>query len=145
MRYQNKQESIMHLSPIIIASALLLGTTAAQAARLAPEEEIAKAISGRVEGKPVDCIYQHDIRSSRIVDRTAIIYEMSNGTIYLNRPESGATSMHWDDVLVTDTHGPELCRVDIIHLYNTSARMQTGSISPGMFVPYTRAPRNKRL
>ena len=135
----------MRLSPIVVASALLLGTTAAQAARLTPEEEIGKAIAGRVEGTPTDCIYQHDIRSSRIVDRTAIIYEMNNGLIYLNRPESGANTMHWDDVLVTDTHGPELCRVDIIRLYNSSARMQTGFISPGKFVPYTRAPKAKGL
>ena len=136
----------MRPSPILIATALLFGTVAVQAgARDNPEQEIAKAIAGRVEGKPVDCIYQHDIRSSRIVDRTAIIYEMSNGTIYINRPESGASFMHWDDVLVTDTHGPQLCRVDIIRLYNTSSRIQTGSVGPGMFVPYSRRDRAKRL
>ena len=39
------------------------------------EARLARALEGRVSGKPVDCLNQRDIRSSQIIDRTAILYE----------------------------------------------------------------------
>lgn len=118
-------------------AAFSLAATAAQAApRQTPEEKLAKALEGREAGKPVDCIYQHDIRSSRIYDRTAILYELNNGTYYLNRPDAGAQSLSWNDVLVTDTHSPQLCSIDIVKLYDTSPWMQSGFVNLGKFVPY---------
>lgn len=103
------------------------------------EDKLAKALEGRVAGKPVDCIYLHQIRSSRIFDRTAILYQLNNGTYYLNRPDAGASSLSRDDVLVTDTHSPQLCSIDIIRLYTNSPWMQSGFVSLGKFVPYRKA------
>ena len=123
----------------ILASlaALSLVATAAQAApRQTAEEKLAKALEGREAGKPVDCIYQRDIRSSRIFDRTAILYELSNGTYYLNRPDAGASSLSWGDVLVTDTHSSQLCSIDVVRLYTTHPWMQSGFVNLSKFVPY---------
>lgn len=123
----------------ILASlaALSLIATAAQAApRQTPEEKLAKALEGREAGKPVDCIYQRDIRSSRIFERTAILYELNNGTYYLNRPDGGASSLSWGDVLVTDTRSSQLCSIDVVHLYDTHPWMQSGFVNLGKFVPY---------
>ena len=118
-------------------TALSLAATAAQAApRQTGEEKLAKALEGREAGKPVDCIYQRDIRSSRIYDRTAILYELNNGTYYLNRPDAGAQSLSWGDVLVTDTHSDRLCSIDVVKLYDTHPWMQNGFVNLGKFVPY---------
>jgi len=119
-----------------IAAVSLLAAAAQAASRQTPEEKLAKALEGREAGKPVDCIYQRDIRSSRIFDRTAILYELNNGTYYLNRPEGGASSLSWGDVLVTDTHSPRLCSIDIVKLYDTHPWMQNGFVNLGKFVPY---------
>lgn len=102
------------------------------------EAQIARALNGRVAGKPTDCIFQYDIRTSRIIDRTAILYEMNNGTIYLNRPTSGASFLDSADALVTDTHTSQLCGIDIVRLYDTASRVERGSIGLGPFVPYTK-------
>ncbi len=122
-----------------LAAAALLGV-AANAAMAAPslsgEEQIARALDGRVAGKPTDCIYQRDIRSTRIIDRTAILYEMNNGTIYLNRPTSGASSLNNNYALITDTHSSQLCTIDIVRLYDFVSRFETGSLGLGPFVPY---------
>lgn len=107
-----------------------------------PEAKLARALEGRAAGKPVDCLYLRDIRSSRIFDRTAILYETSGGTVYVNRPKSGANTLDSWDILVTDTHSPQLCSIDVVHLYDTTARMQTGFVFLGDFVPY-RKPRSR--
>jgi hypothetical protein len=127
------------LTKSVVAGALILACGAAQAARLAPEEEIAKALKDREAGKPTNCIYQRDIDSTQIVDRTAILYKMRSGTIYLNRPASGAQSLDWNVIMVTDTHTDQLCNVDIVKLVDQgSPHMFRGTVGLGEFVPYTK-------
>ena len=104
------------------------------------EAKLAKTLEGRVPGKPVDCIQLHDIRSSRIIDGTAILYDTGN-KLYLNRPSSGASSLDDNDVLVTDTHSPQLCSVDVVHLYDNASHMPDGFVGLGKFVPYTKPPK----
>lgn len=120
----------------MLASALLATGVAAQAKPTETgEQKLAKALEGRVAGKPVNCINLRDIRSSRIIDRTAIIYETNNNTFYVNRP-SGANFLDSNAALVTRTSISQLCNVDIVRLYDTSARMERGSVGLGEFVPY---------
>lgn len=125
-----------------LLAALALPVAAGAAAPRDGEAELAKAIEGRTAGAPVNCITLRNIRSSRIIDKTAIVYEMNNGVIYVNRPKSGASSLDWTDVMVTDTHSPQLCSIDIVKLYDTGIRMQTGFIGLGDFVPYPRPPKS---
>lgn len=105
------------------------------------EARIARIIQGRTAGAPVDCITQQQISSSEIIDRTAIVYRMNNGTIYVNRPPSGASFLRSGTVLVTDTRSTQLCGIDIVRLYDNSSRMQAGSVGLGKFVPYPRLRR----
>jgi len=124
------------------ASLLAALAVPAAAAPRDGEAELAKAIAGRTAGKPVDCIQLRNIRSSRIIDRTAIVYEMNNGTIYVNRPRSGAESLDWTDVLVTETFTSQLCSIDVVKLYDTGTRMTTGWVGLDEFVPYAKPPRS---
>jgi hypothetical protein len=102
------------------------------------EARITKITAGRTAGTPVDCIYLNQISSTEIIADTAIIYRMNNGTIYVNRPDSGATFLDRSDILVTDTHSPQLCNVDIVRLIDSTSRMPNGSVGLGKFVPYPR-------
>lgn len=108
---------------------------AAAAPRIAPEMELEQELQGRVAGEPVDCVDLRRIRSSRIIDRTAIIYD-AGSTIYVNRPRAGRESLNRWDALVTKPFGSQLCRVDVVQLYDTASRMQTGLVFLGDFVPY---------
>ena len=125
-----------------IASLALVGLVPANAATersTRAAAELAKALEGRVAGEPVDCLNLHDIRSTQIIDRTAILYETRGGTIYLNKPEGGASSLDKWDVLVTDTHSSRLCDVDIVRLFDNASRFQNGFVTLGEFVPYRKA------
>ena len=125
------------LVSLIPAVLLLVGVSAQAATDRGSDAELAHAI----EGKPVNCINLRDIRSSRIIDRTAIVYEVSGGTNYVNRPTSGAFSLRSGLILVTDTHSSQLCSIDIVRLYDSMSRMELGSIGLGKFVPYRKPSR----
>src|SRR4051812_31013141 len=98
----------MRATLCLIGFMLMSSALPAQASRLEPEARIAKALEGRVAGKPVDCIMLRQIDSSEIFDKTAILYK-SGSTWYLNRPESGREFLDRDDVLLTNTHSSNLC------------------------------------
>jgi len=130
----------------LIAGALLLAAAPAQAAsdrQARGAAELERALEGRTAGEPVDCLRLNDIRSVRIIDRTAILYEAGRGTVYVNRPRGGERSLDRSDVLVTNLYNSRLCSIDIVRLYDPLARMQTGFVSLGEFVPYTK-PRPQR-
>lgn len=131
-----------HLIFALAGTALLMAPALARP-RLSPEAEIADAVKGRVAGVPVDCIDLSRVRSSRIVDRTAIVYD-AGGVVYVNRPVGGARQLDRWDTLVTRLYGNRLCSVDIVRLHDTSSRFETGSVSLGAFVPYRRPGRSRR-
>jgi hypothetical protein len=124
----------------LLAGTLLLATAASAAPRLSPEAKLAKALEGRVAGEPVNCISLSRVRSSRIIDDTAILYE-AGSTIYVNRPRAGRESLDRWDTLVTKLFTSQLCNTDVVHLYDTSSRIQTGLVFLGEFVPYRRVAR----
>jgi len=125
---------------LLLTGALMLWAGTALAGTPAdPDARIATIIAGRTAGPPTDCIRQNEISSSQIVDRTAILYRMNDGTIYVNRPTSGANFLRRDQVLVTDTHSDQLCSVDIVRLLDSGTHMSSGSVGLGPFVPYPRA------
>lgn len=121
--------------------ALALASTTAQAKpRPTGEEELTKALEGRVMGKPVDCINLSTVSSSRIYDKAAIVYEVGS-TWYVQRPKSGAEDLDDDDVLVTRSYSSELCSVDVINLHDRMTRSWRGWVGLDKFVPYTKPPK----
>ena len=128
---------------LLLAGAVLTTAGVAQARQQrTPEEQLSRITAGRTAGEPTDCIFLRDINSTEIIRNTAIVYRMNNGTIYVNQPDSGANFLDRDDVMITDTHSPQLCSVDIVRLMDSGSRMVTGSVGLSKFVPYPRAPRS---
>ncbi len=126
---------------MLAASALLLPLLAAAPAaaeRASPEAQLARATEGRVAGEPVECNDAPRFTSSRIIDRTAIVYEDTGGTLYVNRPRGGARTLDDWDILLTRQFGTRLCRGDIVRLVDPTSMMQTGAVFLGDFVPYRR-------
>jgi hypothetical protein len=121
--------------PLTIGALLLASSAAPAAPREAPEARLARAIEGRVAGEPVDCINLRNIRSSKIIDHTAIIYDAGN-VLYVNHPRAGRESLDQFDTLVTKTHSSELCSIDTVQLVDNASHMNTGTVFLGKFVPY---------
>lgn len=126
---------------VILAAFAALPAGSAQAKpRLTPEAQLARALEGRVAGEPVDCISLRHVRSSQIIDDTAILYDTGR-TLYVNRPRAGARGLDSWDVLVTRTFSDRLCSIDTVDLYDSSSRMQNGFVFLGDFVPYRKIAR----
>lgn len=127
------------LIPTLLAAAALAIAPAALARdKLAPEDQLAKLLKGRVAGKPQNCIPLAGASSSQIIDKTAIVYRIG-GTMWVNRPRGGAESLDDDDILVLKTSGSQLCSIDTIELHDRASHMYSGFVSLGEFVPYRRA------
>lgn len=116
--------------------ALSVGTVAEAKPRLTGEEKLAKLLEGRVAGEPVNCISLHQARDTRVIDKTAIVYD-AGGTIYVNRP-SHPESLSDNDIMVTHLHGSQLCRQDIVRTHDRTGHFYTGFIGLQDFVPYRR-------
>jgi len=125
----------------IIATIALASGSAHAGSKVDHDAELAKIVAGRTAGTAVDCLRLIDIRSSRIIERTAIIYEGRDGTLYVNKPNSGAAFLHQGLTLVTDTHSDQLCNIDTVRLVDMPARMPMGSVGLGKFIPYPRPAR----
>ncbi len=123
--------------PVIAAVALFASGTADARPRLNPEAQLARELEGRVAGEPVDCISLRQVRSSRIIDDTAIVYD-AGSTIYVNRPRAGAESLDRWDILVTRLYSDRLCSIDTVRLVDQGSRFETGFVFLGDFVPYRR-------
>ena len=126
------------MAMVLAAGAALMAGTASQAGeRLTGEARLAKLLEGRVAGQPVSCIYMPRVRDTRIIEKTAIVYDAGN-TIYVNRPESGANSLDRDDVMVTRMTSSSLCNVDMVQLRDRTNWFYNGFVGLGEFVPYTK-------
>jgi hypothetical protein len=128
----------MRTKSLILAAALLAAPALAADAPIKGQAELAKKLEGRVAGAPVDCLNLRDIRSATIIDRTAILYRTGANKLYVNYPRGGAGSLDKWDILVTNTHSSQLCSIDIVRLVDSTSKMQTGFVSLGKFVPYTK-------
>lgn len=129
----------MRLIKAIAGASFLLASVAASAA-VDHEADLRQMLGKRVEaGPPVDCLQISQITGSHIVDRTAIIYEVAGGDMYVNRPDIGASSLDRNKVLLTDTHVPQLCSVDTVTLLDSTTGIQSGFVGLGKFVPYKKA------
>jgi hypothetical protein len=129
----------------LLAAALVVGGTASAAPQdnSRYEAKLAKALEGRTAGKPVKCINLRDIRSTEIIDRTAVLYRLYNGKIYVNRP-SGASTLDSDDILVTRTTMSQLCSIDIVQLVSRTSRFPSGSLGLSEFIPYSKPETAKK-
>ena len=126
----------------VLAAAALTAPVAAEAKRMAPEAKLAKMLEGRVAGEPQDCIYLPSIRSTRVIDKTAIVYDAGR-TLWVNRPDNGASSLDDDDVLVTRLHSSQLCSIDIVQLQDRTSWFYSGFVALGDFVPYRKVAVSK--
>jgi hypothetical protein len=100
----------------------------------APDPGIAKALAGKIAGKPRSCISLMDARSSTTY-RDAILYRVSGRLTYVN-DLGKCPYLRNDNILVTNTIGSQLCRGDIVNMIDRASRFPSGSCSFSDFVPY---------
>jgi len=126
------------LVPVLIAATALAATPTVAKEKLAPEAQLAKLLEGRTAGEPQDCITLSSVSDSQVIDKTAIVYRIG-GTLWVNRPTTGAESLNDDVVLVTKLPTGRLCSIDTVELHDRTSHFYRGFVGLGKFVPYRRA------
>jgi hypothetical protein len=115
-------------------AALLAGTALAAKPKLTGEEQLNKLLEGRVAGQPVNCLPLFDTRDQQVIDKTAIVYGTGR-TIWVNRP-TNAQDLDRDDVMVSEIHTSQVCKLDVVRLHDRSGGWFRGFVGLEQFVPY---------
>ena len=126
---------------LVLAAALFAATgcmTDRAATTAEPSPKLREALAGRTAGPPTACISLRDIRATRIIDETAIIYEMSGRRWYVNMPAGGCPGLRPNRALVSRTPSTSLCSGDIVRIIDPPTPMEFGACGLGKFTPYTR-------
>jgi len=121
---------------IILAAtlaAIAITSTASTARR--SEATLSQLLDDREAGKPVDCLSLHGVRSSRIIDGIAVIFD-AGGIFYLNRPKAGAELLVGDKAILTRSDSGQICSGEAVQLFDSTSGVQSGSVFLGRFVPY---------
>jgi hypothetical protein len=129
---------IRKLLPLLAGAVAIAAVPAQAGPRRSPEAQLQHELRGRVAGEPVSCVNLRNIRSSRVIDRTALIFD-AGGTIYVNRPRSGAETLSRWDAQVVRPFGSQLCSIDTIRMVDPVSGFFSGTVFLGEFVPYRRA------
>lgn len=125
------------LLPLALAAASC-ATTTPRALTAEEQSALAEAIRGRTAEAPVSCVSQTLLRGNRSVGEGAILFEGSNGRLYVNMPPAGCPSLRADRTLITRTPTGQLCRGDIVRVADLTSGIDYGSCSLGDFTPYGR-------
>lgn len=114
----------------------LVAATPATAAKLTPEEQLAKLTAGRTAGKPVNCIGQIQSTESQKIRGLAMAFRQGT-TWYVNRFHGDCPSLSDDTIVVTKSTLSQMCRGDIVDLRTAYPPMPVGSCVFDSFTPYT--------
>ncbi|MGD1148146.1 MAG: hypothetical protein ABR961_09375 [Thermoanaerobaculaceae bacterium] len=112
----------------------------AQAQAAKDEATLAAALSGRIAGPPQDCVSQGDLGGNKSFGRGVILFSgRVNDVVYVNRPPAGCPDLDFGRALKTRTTTTQLCRGDIVTVFDPSSGTEYGGCSLGEFTPYRRA------
>lgn len=125
---------MLKMLPVFIAAAVAASAVQAQAPDR--EAQLAQELGDRVAGEPVRCINYRQVRNTRIVNDTAILFRIGSA-IFVNRPRSGAETLDDSFALVNERSDGRLCSGDTLQL--TEGMGITRMIVAGDFIPYRRA------
>jgi hypothetical protein len=90
-------------------------------------------------GPPTSCVNQRDLGGNRSAGEDAIIFSGRTGnTLYVNRPAGGCASLDFGRALIVRTSGSQLCRGEIVTVFDPVSRTEYGGCGLGDFTPYRR-------
>jgi hypothetical protein len=127
-----------------VAIAVLSSATGAAASDAQRNERIlARAVDGRVAGAPVACVTFDQPYSIEVIDKTAVVYRLRDGTMYVNRPLANAENLNRDTSSWRENPSKRpLCVNDVTGEYggeiyaNFRPSFRPMVVTMGPFVPY---------
>ena len=104
------------------------------------EADLAAALSGRIAGPPQDCVSERDLGGNKSYGRGVILFsDRTDDVVYVNRPPTGCPDLNPGRALKTRTTSAQLCRGDIVLVFDPVSGMEFGGCALGEFTPYRRS------
>lgn len=111
--------------------------TAARAAEVATD--LQAALKGRTVEPATRCVNQRLLGGNRSYGEGVILFEgQSRNIVYVNRPPGGCPELSMGRALKTRTTTGQLCRGDIVSVFDPVSGIDYGSCGLGDFTPYRR-------
>ncbi len=104
----------------------------------AAEDELARALEGRAAGEPMACVRLTELGGNRSAG-DAIIFDGRGSRIYVNRPAGGCPDLNFGRALRVRSSTGQLCRGDIVTIFDPTTGTDYGGCGLGDFIPYDRA------
>jgi hypothetical protein len=99
-----------------------------------------KELSGKVAGKPLNCLSSSQTADVIRVSDTMLLYRQSGRLVYQNKLRYTCHGLErGDDIIVTEIFGGNLCKGDLLRLVDRTSGIQGPVCSLGEFVPYRKA------
>jgi hypothetical protein len=117
------------------------GSAQAGAAALSPKQTamLDKELTGKVAGKPMNCLSDMRNSSTIRVSDDILLYRVSGKLVYRNDLRGGCPGLaRDDDVMVIEKYGSQTCRGDIFYLVDRVSGIRGPSCTFGEFVPYSK-------
>lgn len=133
----------LRLLALIATGAALAGSCASPPDQVThtpqAQKELAEALAGRTQGKPVDCIATYRSDQMQVIDDWTILFK-DGRTVYVQNPKGGCRGLGIGGyTLVMRQFGiSQICRGDINTLVDLRNGMPGGSCVFTQFVPYTK-------
>jgi len=134
--------SVVVLSISVVAVGCIHGgrtEAGASASAQAAEVDLAAALAGRTAGPPQRCVNEVALAGGRSYGRDAILFGVpTDDVVYVNRPPAGCPELSTTRALRTRTPTTQLCRGDIVVVFDPGTGIELGSCSLGEFTSYRR-------
>lgn len=100
-------------------------------------ERLGKELSGKIAGKPVNCISTFSSDNMVRISDDILLYRVSDNLVYKNNLRSSCPGLARDnDIVVSEQFGSQKCRGDLLKLVDRTSGIPGPVCSLGEFVPY---------
>ena len=125
------------LLPLALAACTMAADDAVETSA-AEEAALTEAIADRSAGTPVACVRHQDLRNSRAVGATTILFDGPGDTVYVNRTRSSCPRIQPWHALRHQTTQTAMCSGELIRVFDAQTGVEYGGCSLGEFTPYRR-------
>jgi hypothetical protein len=132
-------KQIIALAALALVAGCAASAESDEIARADGEARLAAELRDyRQSGNTVSCVPLRHLGGNRSAGEGAVIFGGNGKRIYVNRPAGGCPQIRSGTALTLRTTGTQMCRGDIVSVFDTHTGVSYGSCGLGDFTPYER-------
>jgi hypothetical protein len=132
-------KQIIALAALAVAAGCTASAEDQSLARADGETKLASELRNyQPAGQPISCVNLRSLEGNRSAGENAVIFDGPGGRLWVNRPPAGCPVLRHGRALNVRTIGSQLCRGDIVSVFDPVNGIDYGACGLGDFEPYER-------